>query len=267
MCTDADWLYLRLYPRGEDLDGLLPVVRDWLVETGLGARPWFFMRYVDMRGQHLRLRVQGDSAEVDAWMGLLPELASRVRRAPSGRVERVTNDPYLPRPGQVPGVRVSLYSPELQKYGGHVGVRLAERHFQYSSEWFMAHELWRQELKGRRRLAAQYLARVLGEVPGGLTEHAAMWGNRLGGMKSKEAVRLAVREQLAVEGSFEDMGGLVHSLEETVASWCDAGVPVPTHRLLNLVHMDLNRLGLDPAEEALAGFVARELTHRAFARS
>ncbi len=116
----TDWLYVALYrPRpGEDdyIAGPLREIADGLVAAG-DADGWFYVRYSDP-DRHLRLRLHGDPAVLRN--SALPALMSRAAgEIASGGVSRVV---------------LSGYEREIERYGGIVGMRLAESVFMVDSQ-------------------------------------------------------------------------------------------------------------------------------------
>jgi thiopeptide-type bacteriocin biosynthesis protein len=112
-------LYSKVYLTREEDDRFLAEVVRPLVRESLGEqsfRYFFFIRYFD-DGYHLRLRFFGDRASVQGPMRqrILDTLAKS--QLPSGPARVV----------------VGKYRPELTRYGGKEGVRLAERLFAASS--------------------------------------------------------------------------------------------------------------------------------------
>lgn len=117
------WIYLKIVhspgSRGELTDALLlncvgPAWGELRARSVVDG--WFFLRYLDTDGFHLRLRLRptGDVQIAD------------VRAA----VARWTNS--HPRPVQLLG---ATYEPEISKYGGADGVSTAEEQFGVSSEF------------------------------------------------------------------------------------------------------------------------------------
>lgn len=113
------WWYVKIYhsPGGDGaftdrllLECIEPLTK--LAESRIEG--FFFLRYIDRDGHHLRLRIhlsEGDGAD---WLhAQLDELL--VRLGANVRVVGVS------------------YEPEVDKYGGAVGVRVAERYFHASS--------------------------------------------------------------------------------------------------------------------------------------
>jgi len=113
-----DWIYLRVYVTD------LPAVRALLAEavrpTLAGFRTevpdldWFFLQYADQTGLQLRVRVRGPRDRLARWEAAL---RSALRNHPGA--EQVT---------------ARLYEPELDKYRGPAGLRLAEKLFVLGSD-------------------------------------------------------------------------------------------------------------------------------------
>jgi thiopeptide-type bacteriocin biosynthesis protein len=120
----GEWLYLKVYGSRRDQDELLrdhvpPLVR---LARDHGADRWFFIRYSDHEGQHLRLRWHG---EPDAlWGKVLPGLGARLRQLQDQRVA----GHYV----------IDEYDPELERYGGPDALTAAERVFEADSETAIA---------------------------------------------------------------------------------------------------------------------------------
>jgi hypothetical protein len=135
--STSRWAALHVYHCGP-LDILLreavaPLVRD-LSATG-GLEDWFFIRYGD-GGPHLRLRLRAAGHRLDA--DVLPAartlLQSYLARRPSFR-DPAAATPRRTRASLAPNdtVQDAPYAPETERYGGPVGIGLAEAHFSASS--------------------------------------------------------------------------------------------------------------------------------------
>ncbi|HEX2299449.1 MAG TPA: thiopeptide-type bacteriocin biosynthesis protein, partial [Pseudonocardiaceae bacterium] len=100
----GEWLYLKLYGSAAGQDELLRTHVPALVDAARehGADRWFFLRYTDPDGHHLRLRLHGDPAEL--WACAAGEL---------GRILRSWQDCGLLREH-----RLDQYDPEFERYGG-----------------------------------------------------------------------------------------------------------------------------------------------------
>ena len=116
----SEWLYAKLYSGSAGTDRLLqdvvrPVVARCL-EEGIADR-WFFIRYADPHW-HLRVRLHGSPEGLkDRATGLLREAAA----------------PFLDG-GRLWRVQLDTYQPEVERYGGMVGMRLSEDVFFVDSE-------------------------------------------------------------------------------------------------------------------------------------
>lgn len=105
-------------------------------QTGI-AESWFFIRYWD-RGPHIRLRFKTSPDIIEKMLrpNLEEHFLNYFDSAPSFR----TDPPY---PTRIPdsykwlpnnSVQYDVYLPELDRYGGEEGMRIAERHFAISSK-------------------------------------------------------------------------------------------------------------------------------------
>lgn len=115
----SEWLYVKLYCGQATADHVLrevvaPLVRDYEAR-GL-VRRWFFLRYSDPE-PHLRVRLFGDPA------GLAAELLPALHRAAAPLVAD----------GRIWRVQLDTYEREVERYGGPLGVELAERLFHADS--------------------------------------------------------------------------------------------------------------------------------------
>lgn len=112
----SEWLFVKLYTGQATSDQILteaiaPIVRDLGRELGRDA-PWFFLRYGDPHW-HIRFRVRGEPG----WLygEVMPRLAAATHAMlDDGRMWRMQLD---------------TYEREIERYGGAVGIELAERLF------------------------------------------------------------------------------------------------------------------------------------------
>ncbi|GHH40777.1 lantibiotic dehydratase [Streptomyces candidus] len=121
----GEWIYLKLHGAARLQDDLL---RDHVPELvslaeQKGADAWFFIRYTDEAGQHLRLRLHGDGPE-RLWGSAAPALGALLDR--------------WQQQGLLRSHSLAQYDPESERYGGPATARLAERVFQYDSEAALA---------------------------------------------------------------------------------------------------------------------------------
>lgn len=155
------WIYLKLY-LGEAIDRMDQlIVQLGQSVPGLdGAAGWFFIRYFDETGVHIRLRVRAQRGQESKLAG---ELQHRCANALNALHELLPST-YYPMVAPVGidqamkrvkaagahndvQVVVDRYEPEVDKFGGVVGVRFAEEVFQVSSE--LACEILADEAQGR----------------------------------------------------------------------------------------------------------------------
>ncbi|MGW4561583.1 lantibiotic dehydratase [Streptomyces sp. NPDC004561] len=117
----GEWLYLKLHGSARTQDDLLRDHVPHLVELAgrKGADGWFFIRYTDEGGHHLRLRLHGARPE-ELWGSVAPAV---------GAVFQQWQDEGLLRSHSL-----AQYDPETERYGGPAAERLAEAVFRYDSE-------------------------------------------------------------------------------------------------------------------------------------
>jgi thiopeptide-type bacteriocin biosynthesis protein len=271
--------------------GLLP---PFLAEArALGAARWFFIRYSDESGPHLRLRLFGPGRCLDRLVRsgaeLRDHLGALTDRRPPVAPRLVHPGPLLVTRGGPVGVRPALYEPEVHKYGGLAGVERAEALFEFSSElavWAVA-----THRKGATRdaLAALLLADAAGALAHGRTAeawplrsrlswhgfwavHTRWWTAGPGAGRDGVAQRLA--RHVADHGGDQLERMRTVAEDPDVDAWrrrwfravdhylADAGRlgvdRTPQHLTFHHNHMLMNRLGYLPREEALLGLYARD---------
>ncbi|MBG0827799.1 hypothetical protein HS041_08480 [Planomonospora sp. ID67723] len=141
MLDTPEWWFVRLYTGGFAASDLLvtEVLPPLVAEARAhGAFRWFFIRYTDPSGPHLRVRVFGPRETVDRMHRSL----ARVQRHADAMVAAVDDDAVwlasIPMRRMLgdsgTGLASGLYEPEYGKYGGPQGVELAERVFEFSSD-------------------------------------------------------------------------------------------------------------------------------------
>jgi thiopeptide-type bacteriocin biosynthesis protein len=134
----SEWLYAKLYTGTATTDQVLteavrPVTQEAL-RSG-AADGWFFIRYGDP-DWHIRLRLHGEPErlEKEVWPALRAAVASLID---DGRVWRLQLD---------------TYEREVERYGGALGIVLAERLFQADSEAVLElTELYPEDARGDAR--------------------------------------------------------------------------------------------------------------------
>ena len=274
---DVGWLYARIYcAGGDDTDALLPEIAQWLARARgqWDIRSAHFLRFVDLRGHHVRLRLKAVQGVLDDAYASMRELGAVARRAEARTVERLVSDPMTGGIGASrPGIAFGVYGPEYDKYGGVAGVEEAERHFYLSSRWCLDHQIWQiPRPVPRAALAARFLALAARSAPLPeaelLSAHLRMWGSRLPAhLRDGSALGPIVQQLLEViEFQFDEIpswskaAGALGELADDAGRAIGAMVAgTDGRRALDLLHIDVNRLGLNPAEECIAGLCARQL--------
>ncbi|HEV2371813.1 MAG TPA: thiopeptide-type bacteriocin biosynthesis protein [Streptosporangiaceae bacterium] len=127
-----DWLYYRISV-ADDLEtnrlllGLVnPAIARFRAEVP--ALRWFFLRFLDQAGLHVRLRLRATLAETGRIQRYLDDRLSAAQAAVHGGGGEVTCREF----------HKALYAPETVKYGPGPGIELAERLFQASSDAALA---------------------------------------------------------------------------------------------------------------------------------
>lgn len=273
----TDWWYVRAYPGHPDLmDEATRLLVPWLAAQAAQetASAWFFTRYWDMSGHHLRLRLACSPDGADHVHDRLSELVELLHNLPGPTpAERLV-------PGSVPQglplvrqARCALYAPELAKYGGSAGVRRAEALFTASSRLYVEQRIGSLDpLFTRAALAVAYMrSLVCAALPDQEAQsafwsaHRRQWGRQLAmcapdhdqrrhlltrAAAGVHATPLDDRHRKAVR---DHSATVVRTLDGAAAD----GNPVPRPvLLLHYLHMDMNRWGFVPAEESLLGLLA-----------
>ena len=277
-----DWWYVRAYPGSSHaVDAAAAVLVPWLREQAAreGAGRWFFMRYLDMTGQHLRLRLQASPESVDRLQGRIGDVEELLRALPeTGFATRLIEGADL---AELPGaraVRPAMFAPEMQKYGGTAGVELALDLATAGSTWFDEHQVASLRPRYERAaLAVAFQRLVVSTAFDSDEERVAFWAahQRHWGWQLRMLVPTAELFRSRADETVEGIRGAplgreqLHALEElageivaTLAAASDAGVlPTRAELLLEYLHMEMNRWGFMPAEECLIGMLGR--THQA----
>lgn len=278
---DSDWWYVRAYPgRSELMDAACDVVIPWLgdVAEEVDGGRWFFLRYIDMVGPHLRLRVRCSLDDVDRLNTRIPELQHILENLtrPSESQPLLPNALFGDSSGAVL-VSPSLYAPETHKYGGPHGVAAAERLFTAAAQWYSHHHPDRLPRRFERAALAVTLMRDL--VSAALprehrrefwAHHRRQWGWQLVmTVQGQSHIPPLVAETAAgVQPALGEVDtSAVRSHVRTVVSTLDEVTEFNSELnrfdlLLNYLHMDINRWGFVPAEEALLGMVTTSLRAR-----
>ncbi|PPG71280.1 hypothetical protein C5C31_02670 [Rathayibacter rathayi] len=291
------WWYARLYTGGVDAidDVIAELLPSLLAEVrALDASRWFFLRYVDPSGPHLRLRVFGPGASLDRLVRVSRDLCTHLElivsasRSPRIELVRGANAAVFAGSGDAVGLRPAVYEPETDKYGGLDGVELAERVFEFSSELALWGVAEYEKGADRDALAALLLADGAGALAHGTRAqewparravswlrfwqiHAEWWTGAVFGDETVRAGldahvcahRSAVMERLrrtAVQPGVEAWRRRwFRAVDDYLTAAGRLGVPrTPQHLVFHQNHLLMNRLGYLPREEALLGLHARD---------
>lgn len=274
-----DWWFVRVYPgssRSMDLavQAVVPWVRARAEE--MAAKRWFFMRYLDTNGHHVRLRIQSDPDSLDAVHTRIPELNRLLHQlSVRGGEQRLIPGADLGELSGGRGIRAAPYSPELEKYGGARGFEAALDLFCFASRWSAEYEVASLHQPTQRAALAFHYQQCLVQAALPSAEqqsafwsaHRRQWGPQLRILlptrdafsahltKLKKAVGKAELSQRQRAG----IGDLVAAMTQATQDAQAAAPTISPHRfLLELMHMDMNRWGLMPAEECLIGFLASQ---------
>jgi thiopeptide-type bacteriocin biosynthesis protein len=232
----SDWLYLKLYAGPASLDRLLREHLGPLLAQpggeGLWDR-WFFVRYWDP-APHLRLRLHGDPARL---LGCL--------------LPRLTQALALPlAEGLLWKLQVDTYEQEVERYGGQVGMALAETWFCRDSQAVL------QALMGGLDPEARWRQ--------GLQQVDLIWASL--GLELPERLALAETSRDAFRKEFKDQGqgaiwmgdrfrGFRKALEAGFPRPCDLEL-TPATAPLHLTREALDSGLLEVGKAALAGTLA-----------
>ncbi|MCG5220181.1 thiopeptide-type bacteriocin biosynthesis protein [Streptosporangium sp. KLBMP 9127] len=267
------WLYCAIYPGAFDrLDSVVQEIvagARGLIETETERDRWFFLRYFDVGGPHVRLRVQGPA-------GLLDEVyTDLVSRFPDflRKVQTEPGTPVVSVPGAPPmdyweAVDVRLYEPELRRYGGVEGVRVAEGNFMLSSEITLRAVGEGLDYLQRQALAALTMKNALRHCLPGADE--LFWSKYLwywtGGDEPfapagrTAAASSAARLEPAVAAAgdtlpphlIQDAERYGGAIRTTASEAIAGGVPLTIWQwVFHLLHLHNNRLGITPGDEAV----------------
>ncbi|RBQ20697.1 hypothetical protein DP939_06335 [Spongiactinospora rosea] len=265
------WLYCAIYPGSFDrLDGVileLVARARGLAEAGTEPNRWFFLRFFDVGGPHVRLRVQGPA-------GLLDEVHAEIAGRFPDYLRKARTDPGVPAPS-MPGaspadyweaVDFRIYEPELRRYGGAAGVRAAEGNFMISSTIALRAVGEGLDHVQRQALAALTMKNALRHCLPGAEEqfwskYFWYWTGRdesLAPAARTTAAASAARLAPAVEAVrlpsplVADAGRYAGAIRATADEATAAGVPLTTWQwVFHLLHLHNNRLGITPGDEAV----------------
>lgn len=110
-----EWLYFNIYCSEKAQNGLIIRASKTCLKLTISddIEGWFFVRYFDSSGPHLRLRVKGDPKKL--LVTALPELSAMLR------AEELA--------GMVSDISINSYVRETSRYGGERGLSICEKIF------------------------------------------------------------------------------------------------------------------------------------------
>lgn len=253
MRTAAEWTYLRIGVESiEAGDRLLrevvtPVMRMYEA-SALSDPRWFFLRYLDATGLHIRLRVHDRD----------PDRLARI----DGALRREVVGLGLRRREAVRYLEDGYYVPEWAKWDGADGVRRAEGVFGFSSRY--AVEQLDGDRAARRVRGLVLLDAATAVVPGEtvrsfLYYYAWYWSGGNTAMLPRTRPRIRAHADRLGEQLLEDAAAVRPSImaDPAYARYADrlaqdvSRGARPWARLFNHVHLTANRLGLTTPEEAV----------------
>lgn len=275
-----NWLYVKIYPPCSDqIDGVIrqivgPIVN--MARERQELKRWFFIRYMDARGWHVRFRLQGSAEMRNELQAGIDHLAQRVLLQVEHNGPRhllpasYAPPPAVARPG--PGYELARYEPEYEKYGGNAGVAIAEQLFEASSEValqamevekgvnrmllslclmkLLVNEVF-HEPEARKSFWDQYLWYWSGQDRQGAAELRASF------LRGAQSRRITLARQLPTFCASPQVRRLINQYRVAIVNTIDAlatagnGVSEPASGLcFDYMHMNNNRLGVLTLEES-----------------
>lgn len=284
---DETWLYLKLYPAELELldQVVIDVVTPWMGHHLSEVSGWFFLRFLDARGPHIRLRLRTGWQEADRLAADCDRLAEQLAALGDGPgrrnrpLERFRGSSGLPA-RCVPAVLLDLYEPELAKWGGAEYLSVAESVFETSSGCALRMvPLLDGAAQGRIALGVVILTELLQaldlshrERVNFLATHYQWWSGGPGHAGGRDddrdpLLRETARQLSADVGSGKDiiaaagdLGGLINEFVCAVLASLPLSNPdqKPLFLVFHQLHLMLNRLGIAPNEEAVVSLITRD---------
>lgn len=284
------WHYFKLYV-GSRHDALDRLITDGLEETLAAVReyPWFYLRYIDEKGVHLRFRVSLPAKaklSPTALFSLLHDGLAAIASAPYGSyqplVSVVGQQPFVDNEERPAFCETATYEPENDKFGGEAGIAIAEPLFCRSS--VLARRILLLEQAGklnRKDLVLPFFMTALqtfvkpGERQAFLERYANFW---LSGNPAIGAYKIAFAEQAytLLESERPLLPDTTPPLQSELTAEWQAMLTAAyndykkltqrfTRELIdrlafNFIHLMNNRLGLNALDESwLATLLAKSM--------
>lgn len=145
---ELEWIYYKVYlPDEKYSDEFTENVLKKAVETitnNFECPKWFFIKYLDETGYHFRIRFLADIKNFDEITNFLENLleteGNRILKSsvlPKKRILPIESFSPKARTSDFLQYELSMYEPEFDKYGGEIGVDIAEEIFTTSSEFIL----------------------------------------------------------------------------------------------------------------------------------
>ncbi len=282
----SSWDYLKLYfgQQAERADAFLVALCRQMAAND-AIQSWFYLRYVDEGGFHVRLRflahgdrreeaVQRVRAECGALLDRIYDFLPNTYRPMVTLPDYLSGDVALPKTDPRLRIETDTYVPEADKYGSRAGIRIAERLFHLSSE--LAGIVLADEARNRysrKTLAPWLMHDAAAAFPA--RQHADYWSQYslywLGGDSAAAQDWLARFRRKAV--ALREAGQPVCTPEDAmpaeaaavVRRWraglaeaarayrtlADGSDARPDVLSLNFSHLMMNRLGIATLEESM----------------
>lgn len=279
MTTHQRVLYWQVIHRDFSLDdAVISRVIQPVMTQNCQPGTWHYLRYFDERGPHVRVRLfTEDASEEKALLDTITAgLEARLRSTldSSGPGDYRATSVYAERNLQLPstrdaGVRICLYEPEMQKYGGAGALRAAERIWNTSTREALHHldPAWTPTSRLAHAAADAYLAtrhffaHDFEAIRSFWTVYARFWSggdqNRLAALPEDATLHDLLPE---LEERTETPATLRSSWPAQLAQMCESEATMLNHQL----HLHNNRLGVSPGDEAALAVLIL-LVHRAHA--
>lgn len=142
MKAENDWIHYNIYTgKLEKMDSVIENILFPLIENiqlEIDVKKWFFMRYIDQEGPHLRFRLLVPSTMWKKTIVFMEEesdsIITHIKEMPDINMQRLL--PVGSHTDFPSGVKIELglYDPEVKKYGGQLGLEYAEDLFQASTK-------------------------------------------------------------------------------------------------------------------------------------
>ncbi|MGD8167300.1 lantibiotic dehydratase C-terminal domain-containing protein [Herbiconiux sp. P16] len=281
--ADADWLYWNVYPKaGPQLDHAVRLVGAELVQPHIETiQRWFFIRFLDGRGPHLRVRIRADRETLDAITARRDHLTSALEHVSR---ETRSRDRFFGRSSEIwnrwpmadsPAIHGDFYEPERSKWGDGADLLQSEDVFAASSCLALAmitshtdRQLGSARLPFATRVAHDAAVAFAGPSNARqiLLRHSEWWKGPAGGTINSSRIDEATTEKLRAA----TLAGYPEGIDLFARPFLTAihGLAAPTakprrsplYRFHHHLHLQLNRLGVYPLHEAVVAEAAARLS-------